>query len=393
MKESLYTSIIGYKTKNYSYSIFDSRIGYDIKVEGLPGVLNLSKKLCKNTLIYNGDADITEYLLNFIIEQENKMLTRHDYMDEVVDSEVVDEVAEQKSKSIADRFTAISGKAEDSVKAFNSEDLESLTTLNGMFEEAKGRLSQYNQQLAKPKPSGIFAKFMRAEEKQEVEIKTIQQNIDTIFNGIEAELDKTTKVGNELLVIRQDLKSQIEALEELSRASAEERAGYGNELVPLNVIKIDTLINSTLDNYKSEILEVEANIMATQGIVISISTNLPGMKAALERGAASNSRISKITNVHGKVTEVARLISNVAQNTADQTFEKVAMVLDSQLNDTTMIEHLRGKADQTNAFATMLSDKSLQLSAKYTNEAREVTNIINANLAIATTKTLKQLNG
>ena len=306
--------------------------------------------------------------------------------------ETADDNTPDEPDTVESRYSKIIGNTKQLSRDINDGTMLSGTKeLEELFNKAAGALEQYSK-IQKEEPRGFFSKMFKGDNKEK--LKTVSQNIDYLFGLIESKFDSLVRTGEKFQDLKLEMHEQYLALVEVLEASNAEMKAFedSGKMVPMRMISTNSQIEASVEAVKSKLLKIEAGITLTTGAVIALGAKLPAMRAGVSDEMAFAGLLADVGNVHGMVSEAADLMLGIANNTSDTIYTKVEEIIDSQINDKTMLMYLESRKESTDKLAIMVSDKAQLLSDKLKEESGRIKQISIESKAGDSTLRLSNLN-
>lgn len=222
--------------------------------------------------------------------------------------------------------------------------------------------------------------------------QSTQDNIDFLFGTVYEKYEVLIKTGEGLQKSKFQMKKQIELLEVLSHESDKIVKQYEQMTdVPIRDLSIDTQIKTSIQKYKQRLTKIDGAILATQTTITSLAKDLPSMKNDLTEEMAISSLLGSVDDYQKMYQNIAELVSEVTNATAEKTHVVIENLLQMQIEDTHTMTYLVESSQRAEKLASMLVDKTGKLTKKVQRDATFVADVAKGNSIEDARKNIKLL--
>lgn len=222
----------------------------------------------------------------------------------------------------------------------------------------------------------LLAKATKSVKEEYTKSQSTQDNIDYIFGVIYTKYENFIQVGENLQKSKGQMAQQIEALKELLKESNKEMRRFKKKVnVPIRMLALNTKIKTGIEKYKQRLTKIDGAIVATQATIMALSKDLPAMKTDLTDEMAISSLLNSVDDYQKMYEEVASLVTEVTEVTANKTHSVISNLLEMQIKDTHAIDYLKAAGKRSDDFTKMFTEKTERLTNKIRKDAVSVTEL------------------
>jgi len=236
------------------------------------------------------------------------------------------------------------------------------------------------------------AKLMESVSTTLAENSSVQKNINYLFGIIHTKYEKLITVGEGLQSAKGHIVAQVKALEVLRKESDSIIKRFKIQAnIPIRELSLNTQIKASIEKYKGRLLKIDGAITATQTTILALGKDLPSLKTDLTDEMAIGGLLNSVDDYQKMYADIALLVSDVTRATSEKVHTTIENLLDLQINDTHMTDHLGESAERTVKFAAMIDDKTSKLEEKVHKDRVFIAEVIENNMIEQASKNIKRI--
>ena len=147
----------------------------------------------------------------------------------------------------------------------------------------------------------------------------------------------------------------------------------------------------SVEKYKDRLLKVDGAILATGKTIIALGRDLPSLKTDLTDEMAIGSLLNSVDDYQKMFSEISTLVATVTASTSEKVHTAIENLIDIQVNDKHLIEHLQESAERSERYSEMLVTGLGKLEDKVRSDSAKIETITKQNRITQASATIKMI--